>query len=107
MASGGGGDAPFTEGQGRAVFPLQQLSREDQAWLSRKYHKRVKTATNALVGVTVLSCLLFDWDTYLGTDRHIFHGVRPAIRRALDSLYGIDDSSSKRPPADREASSRT
>lgn len=82
-------------------FPLPQLSREDQAWLSRKYHKRVRTATNALVGITIVSCLLFDWDTYLGTDRHIFRSIRPAIRRALDSAYGVTP-----PPPERRSDSQ-
>lgn len=72
-----------------AVQPLPKLSREDKAWLSRKYHRRVKLATNAILGVTLVSCVLFDWDTYLGTDKHIFRSVRPTVRRFLDSVYGI------------------
>jgi hypothetical protein len=73
-------------------LPLPHLSREDRTWLSRKYHRRVKTATRAVLGVTLVSCLLFDWDTYLGTDKHIFHNVRPAFRRMMDGLYGLNDS---------------
>ena len=77
-----GGDRP-------PVIPLPNLSREDKAWLSRKYHRRVKAATRAVVGITFLSCLLFDWDSYLGTDKHIFRSVRPTVRRGLDFLYGV------------------
>lgn len=58
-------------------------------WLSRSYHRRVKAATRAVIGVCIVSCVLFDWDTYLGTDRHVFKGLRTGIRRSLDALYGL------------------
>lgn len=86
--------------QPQPQIPLPQLSRDDKKWLSRQYHRRVKTATRAVLGITVVSCLLFDWDTYLGTDKHIFRGIRPGIRKALDSIYGIPP---EQPPSRRDA----
>lgn len=85
-----GGDRP-------PIIPLPQLSREDKAWLSRKFHRRVKLATRALIGVTAVTCLLFDWDTYLGTEKHIFRNVRPTVRRALDYLYGVPSGEGEKP----------
>ena len=69
-------------------------------WLSRSYHRRVRALTNVLLGVTVVSCLLFDWDTFLGTDDHLFRDIRPATRRTLDWLYGVEPPSqpSRREP---------
>jgi hypothetical protein len=67
---------------------VNYLPRNKRVPFSRTFYRRSRWATHALwVGVGV-SCLLYDWDTYLGSDAHLFHGIRPAVKRALDWAWG-------------------
>jgi hypothetical protein len=42
--------------------------------ISRQFHRQSKAAINAGVVFVVVSCLLYDWDSYLGTNKHVFGG---------------------------------
>lgn len=57
---------------------------------SRQYYKRARLGTNLFVGAVTVGLLLYDWDTYLGHNQHVFRGVRPAVRRTLDWLWGVE-----------------
>lgn len=69
---------------------LPQVPREERTLLSRTYHRRTRAVTRISIAVCIASCLVYDWDTYLGTDKHVFSGIRPAVRRTLDWCYGIE-----------------
>lgn len=71
-------------------FPLPNLDRAQRAPLSQQYHKRVRLGTNLAVGFIIFGCLIYDWDSYLGTDKHVFKGIRPTIRRTLDWMWGVE-----------------
>eukprot|EP00798_Chlamydomonas_sp_ICE-L_P006791 gene6791-30759_t len=68
---------------------LPDLSRENRVLLTRVYQKRTKSIINVFLGCCVAGCLIYDWDTYLGTDKHVFSPIRPAIRRNMDWWYGV------------------
>jgi len=87
------------------LHELPRLPREERTLLTRKYHRRTRALTNIAVGITVASCLVYDWDTYLGTDKHVFSSVRPAVRRTLDWWYGVEAPATTpvaRAPAQRQ-----
>lgn len=79
----------------------RHLPRDQRSPFSRKFYKRARLGTNLVVGGVVLSCLLYDWDTYLGTDQHVFKGIRPAVRHTLDWLWGVDKAA---PPSQSKPS---
>lgn len=74
---------------------LTPLPRTDREVFSRKYYKRTRLLTNAFLGFAVATCLIYDWDSHLGTNQHVFSGIRPAIRRTLDWAYGVEPKKSK------------
>lgn len=76
----------------------------DSVLLTRTWVSRVRLSTNWVLAGTAVTILLFDWDTYLETDRHILSGVRRNLRRGLDSLYGIE--APVRPPTRRPITAR-
>ncbi len=65
-----------------------------RAPFSRKFYKRARITQNVVTGAVIVSCLLYDWDSYLGTKDHAFSGIRPAVRRALDWAWGVSGASS-------------
>lgn len=50
---------------------------------------KVKAWTAVLTVVVAASCLLHDWDKSTGT-QNVFSAVRPAVKGALNRLYGVD-----------------
>lgn len=80
--------------RGTSPHNLSSIPRDERTLLSRTYHRRMRTLTNVAVVLCIGSCLVYDWDTYLGTDKHVFSGIRPAVRRTMDWMYGIEE-----PPA--------
>lgn len=69
-------------------------ARLDNYLLSPKFHGRVRAATLALMAATAVACATADWESFYGGGgrRTIFSDVRPAMRRALDRMYGVADS---------------
>lgn len=63
---------------------------------SRAYYRRARLGSNLVVGFTTIGILLYDWDSYLGTNEHVFSGIRPAVRASLDWLWGVGPSASLR-----------
>jgi len=61
-------------------------------YLSRQYFRRTRQLTNAVVASTAVGCLLYDWDSYLGTNDHVFSGIRPTVRACLDWVWGVSSS---------------
>jgi hypothetical protein len=80
---------PFPEGKGDEAA----AARLDAYILSPKFHGRVRALTLALLGVTAVACVTADWDAYYGGGgkRTVFSDVRPALRRALDRMYGVKE----------------
>ncbi len=64
---------------------MRHIPRDERTLLSRNYHRRTKAVMNVSIVLCVASCLVYDWDTYLGTEKHVFSGIRPAVRRGLDA----------------------
>lgn len=61
---------------------------------------RVKAVTAVLTTITAASLLLYDWDA--GQDRPtVFSSIRPAVKRALNSLYGTQPSTPPGAPEQR------
>jgi len=62
----------------------------DAYLLSPKFHGRVRAATVALLALTLGACVTADWESFYGGGgkRTVFSDVRPALRSALDRLYG-------------------
>jgi hypothetical protein len=67
------------------------LPRDQRAPFSRAFYKRARVGTNALVAFVAVGCLLYDWDSYLGTDDHMFKHIRPTVRRTLDWAWGAGE----------------
>ena len=63
-------------GRGPAPFQVRDYPRSERVLLSRKYHSRTKSVQKIAIVACVISCLVYDWDTYLGTNKHVFSGVR-------------------------------
>lgn len=59
-----------------ASYKFKDYPRNERVLLSRSWHRNVKTVQRVSVTGLIISCLLYDWDTYLGTDKHVFSGVR-------------------------------
>ena len=62
-----------------------------------KAQLRIKAATPVITGLALAGLLLNDWG-----EGNVFSGIRPAVRSALNKLYGTQP-----PPPDREGSERT
>lgn len=54
---------------------------------TRRWRSGVKALTLVLCAYTGASCLMADWDARFG-ERHVFSGVRPAVRAYLTALLG-------------------
>lgn len=54
---------------------------------------RVKAVTAVLTAITAASLLLFDWDAVYDRPT-VFSSIRPAVKRALNGLYGTQPSAS-------------
>ncbi len=50
-------------------------------------HLRLKAGTAVVTVALTLGLLLFDWDAASG-HQTVFSGVRPAVKAALNQLYG-------------------
>lgn len=50
-------------------------------------HLRLKAGTAVVTVALTLGLLLFDWDSASG-HQTVFSGVRPAVKAALNRLYG-------------------
>ena len=59
-----------------ASYQFKDYPRHERVLLTRRWHKNVKTVQTVSVIGLVISCLVYDWDTYLGTNKHVFSGVR-------------------------------
>lgn len=77
------------ENQNPSAF-THHLPRDQRSPFSRKFYKRSRVATNTIVSLVAISCLLYDWDSYLGHGDHVFKGIRPAVRKGLDWLWGVE-----------------
>lgn len=55
-------------------------------------HLRLKAGTIVATVALAVGLLLFDWDTALGGHHTVFTSVRPAVKTALNRLYGRDNS---------------
>jgi len=64
--------------------------------------RRVRLGTRWALGVVVVGSLLYDWDSYLGTDQHIFGGIRPAVRRTLDWAWGVQKPGQQQAPQQQQ-----
>jgi hypothetical protein len=63
----------------------------DAYLLSPKFHGRVRAATVALLALTLGACATADWESFYGGGRRtVFSGVRPALRSAMNRLYGVE-----------------
>ena len=51
-------------------------------------HLRLKAGTAVATVAVTLGLLLFDWDLATGGHQTVFSGVRPAVKAALNRLYG-------------------
>lgn len=65
------------------------------------FQLRVKAGAIVLTAAAGAALLLLDWDSNasrapLGPTENVFSGIRPAIKRALNALYGVPPKS---PPA--------
>lgn len=54
-----------------------------------KFQLRVKAGTAVITALTAAFLLLHDWDRASGHPT-VFSGVRPAVKRALNRLYGVE-----------------
>lgn len=84
--------------RGPPIIPRQEPDSEN-VFLSKRNYKRYKVGTRLFLGTFAVGLLLYDWDSYLGTDNHVFSGVRPALRRALDWVYGVEAPPRSGPPS--------
>lgn len=58
------------------------------------FQLRVKAGAAILTAAAAAALLLLDWDANasrapLGPTENVFSGIRPAIKRALNALYGV------------------
>lgn len=75
-------------------IPRRHIPRDERVPFDRKFYRRTRWATHAVVIGVGLSCLLYDWDSYLGTDQHMFAGIRPRVKQALNWIWDVDSSTS-------------
>jgi hypothetical protein len=54
-----------------------------------QFQLRVKTWTAVATAGAFVACLLYDWDSAVG-HKTVFSGVRPAIKRVMNKVYGVD-----------------
>ncbi len=59
------------------------------------FQSKVKAWTAVVTALTVASLVVFDWDKATGHPT-VFSGIKPALRRQINRLYGIDE---RRPPS--------
>ena len=52
---------------------------------------KVKAWTAVATVIVTAACLLYDWDKSTGAPT-VFSGVRPAVKRALNQLYGVGEA---------------
>lgn len=55
-------------------------------------HLRVKAGTAVVTVALAVGLLLFDWDSATGGHQTVFSSVRPAVKAALNRLYGREPS---------------
>lgn len=67
---------------------------------STAFQLRMKAATAVVTGGIIATMLLYDWGGVHGQD-HVFSGIRPTVRRALNVFYDSGDSEKGRhePPS--------
>ena len=67
-------------------------------------HLRIKAGTAVATGAVIVGALVFvDWDSAVGRE-NVFSGIRPAVKRVLNRVYGIRPDPSE--AADPKAGSR-
>ena len=54
-----------------------------------QFQLRVKAWTAVATAATFAGLLLYDWDKAVGHET-IFSGIRPALKRGISALYGVD-----------------
>jgi hypothetical protein len=64
---------------------------EDHFIFTSKYQSRVKALTIVATVATLVGCLTADWEDRYG-EHHVFSGVKPAIRRFFNDLYGVSST---------------
>jgi hypothetical protein len=55
------------------------------------FQLRVKAWTVVLTTATIAALLLNDWDAATGRET-VFSGIRPTIKNALNTIYGVKSS---------------
>jgi hypothetical protein len=78
---------------------------EDHFVFTSKYQSRVKALTIVATVATLVGCLTADWEDRYG-EHHVFSGVKPAIRKFFNDLYGVS-SSAEAPGSGPQNSSST
>lgn len=55
-----------------------------------RFQLRVKAGTAVVTGVALATLLLFDWNRATAGHPTVFSGIRPAVKAALNRLYGVE-----------------
>lgn len=69
----------------RSVHPLGMVVPEPPT----QHQLRIKAWTAVATAAAMATLLLYDWDAATG-HKNIFSGIRPAVRSALNRVYGVD-----------------
>lgn len=54
------------------------------------FQLKVKASTAVATALALGALLLFDWDKATGGHQTVFSGIRPAVKRVLNQVYGIE-----------------
>jgi hypothetical protein len=55
---------------------------------TQRWHSRMRLLTYVACGVAVAGCLTADWEVKFGDD-HVFSGVKPALKRYFNGIFGV------------------
>lgn len=64
---------------------------EDHFVFTSKFQSRIKALTVVATLATLAGCLTADWEDRYG-EHHVFSGVKPAIKKFFNELYGVSSS---------------
>lgn len=70
-------------------------------------HLRLKAGTAVATVALTVGLLLFDWDSATGGHETVFSSVRPAVKAALNRLYGRQTGGSGQQRSSDEAAPRS
>lgn len=65
----------------------------DWVFWAPKWQGRLKAFTLVACTAAVVSSATADWESQFG-EQHCFHGVKPGLKRMLNSIFGVSDATS-------------